>query len=272
MENFDYTANKPVDNFTEKIPTDDFIEKEPMNDYLGKNPIHNYTEKIPIDAPVDRMDTSIDLSTINLNNKVTPLSLRVSVDVTDTYMALYNRRVKDKYGRYEEYIAAGLFKKNKVFSPDGRRQVQGYVDVLTGFTAGLLLDKDGKDIVASQVMENVDLLPSDYGVAFYSSLMQKIEEQYGIKPFHGEFVGLGLIRADQFDPTLKGEVPLTTILEKLKSFGEFTAKFDRRIADPMVQRDIEQSLLGVSDITVNRPPLNEIDLSSLPEDFNKIKH
>lgn len=194
---------------------------------------------------IDDLDTNIDLL----------------IDVTDTYMGIYKQVIVSEDGSLSEIIKAGLFKKDRIYYPKGIRPVQSYIDILSGNTASLLLDEDGKDIVTSNVMGNIDLLPSVYSIGYYSLLMQKIEEQEGIKPFTSEFVGRGLMKTNQFAPKLQGKVPLSTVLQELAMFGKLTES-----RDPEVQESILASLKEAEKNAINRLPLNDIDLS---ENFNK---
>lgn len=234
--------------------------------YSDPKPINNYIEKKPINS-IDGIDPKI-----NLCNKDMPKTIDLPVDVTDTYMGVYKQRITDDEGRLSEVVKVGLFKKDKVYSPKGRKPVQSYVDILSGNTAGLLLYEDGKDIITSKVIDNVDLLSADYSVSYYSSIMQKIEEQDGIKPFTSEFVGLGLMRMDQVAPKLQGNVPLSAVLHELAVFSKLNASVDKRIADPRSQASINASLKDAEKNAINLLQLNDIDLSNSPENSDTIKH
>ena len=267
-----YYDNPPIpkkDIYLDPAPIDKkeiYLDPKPINNYIEKKPINNYIEKKPINS-IDGIDPKM-----NLYNKDMPKTIDLPVDVTDTYMGVYKQRITDDEGRLSEVVKVGLFKKDKVYSPKGRKPVQSYVDILSGNTAGLLLYEDGKDIIASKVIDNVDLLSADYSVSYYSSIMQKIEEQDGIIPFTSEFVGLGLMRMDQVAPKLQGNVPLSAVLQELAVFSKLNASVDKRIADPRSQASINASLKDAEKNAINLLPLNDIDLSNLPEDFNTIKH
>lgn len=194
---------------------------------------------------IDDLDTNIDLL----------------IDVTDTYMGIYKQVITLEDGDLSIFIKAGLFKKDRVYYPKGSRPVQSYIDILSGNTVGFLLSQDGKDIVTSNVMGNIDLLPEIYTIGYYSFLREEIEKQEGIKPFTSEIVGKGLMKTSQVAPTLQGKVPLSTVLQELAMFGKLTAS-----SSPEVQKSILVSLKEAEKNAINRLPLNDIDLS---ENFNK---
>lgn len=209
----------------------------------------------------------------DMNNNETLKNIDTPIDVTDTYMGIYKEHKTDEQGRMSTAIKVGLFKKGKVYDIPGKnRPVQAYTDVLSNNSAGLLLYEDGQDIVATDnLLGNVDLLSSDYNVGPYSSLTQEIEQQNGIKPFNSDFVGLGLVGFEQANPDTQGNVPLSVVLEKLKSFSELSISLDKRLDESNTKESIAKSLEDAKN-HIENVPMNNIKFYDVEIDNNTNKH
>lgn len=273
----------------ESIPDNISIDKQPINNFNEPKPINNLNERVDINNIIEKKTyNTIDdfYPNINLNNKPMPKTVDLPIDVTGTFIGYYEARELDDIGREHKSIKLGLFKKGQVYDVDRNRPVQSYVDLLSGNTAGLLLYEDGKDITASPEFVSPELVPykplsTDYSVDYYSSLMQEIEAKYGVSAFTSKFVGDGLIpweedwEVSDLHEEYKGvttSIPLSKVLESLVEFNNNRQQYNKKIADPKVQASVVKSIKDAPKYVVNNLPLNDIDLSHLPEDFNTIKH
>ena len=262
MEKLNYDENMPINNFNEKIDINNNLETKLYNTINGVDP------------------------NINLNNKPMSKTVDIPIDVTGSFIGYYESRELDDMGTEHKSIKIGLFKKGQVYDVDHKRPVQSYVDLLSGNTAGLLLYEDCKDIIISPEYVSPELVPykplsTDYSVDYYSSLMQEIESKYGVSSFTSKFVGDGLIpweeswKVSDLREEHKGvttSIPLSQVLEHLARFNNNRKQYNKKIADPRVQVSVVDSIKEAPKYVVNNLPLNDIDLSHLPEDFNTIKH
>ncbi len=269
----------------ESILDNNYIDEQPINNYNEPKPINNLNERIDINNIVEKKtyNTIDDFDpNINLNNKPMPKTVDLPFDVTGTFIGYYEARELDDIGREHKSIKLGLFKKGQVYDVDRNRPVQSYVDLLSGNTAGLLLYENGKDITTSPEFISPELVPykplsTDYGVDYYSSLMQEIEAKYGVSAFTSKFVGDGLIPWEEYwevsdlHEEYKGvttSIPLFKVLESLVRFNNIRQQYNKKIADPKVQASVVKSIKDAPKYVVNNLPY----LSHLPEDFNTIKH
>jgi hypothetical protein len=165
-----------------------------------------------------------------------------TIDVTDTYMGIFR---EEGANASERKIRIGLFKKGKIYGVERSSYmsgIQSYTDIFTGDSLGLY-QKEGQDIVAGQYkFGDADLISGDYSARLYDTAVEDVTMSEGRAPFNAEVIGLGLVKFEDVNRDLQGNVPLTTVVERLKNFSAVSIFEDGRLDNYRTKVQISESL------------------------------
>lgn len=256
------SINTPIktDKFLENIETDKFLEKKPIENFIEKKPISNLIDPEPKNIMSEGFVPNINVDTLEAKTQ--------SVDLNNAYIGVY-----EIDGEYR----VGLFQKTEIKKSElGPLSAQYYQDVLSDTTVALMLNKNGQDRkcdFSQHLLNDPEERVNWNGIR--GTISREYTEYYKLPPVTGEVDRhLSLVQFTSVYPELQGNVSIETVIGCL---ADYCSKFElKATARAQIVNGLKSTAKYL--IASGKPipnftnlKLNEVDLSTLPEDFNTNK-